>query len=116
MLIGNRIREGRKNLNMNQEEFGVKIGVSKPSISNYELGHKNPCLETLIKIADLLNVSVDYLLGRDISVINEDTSENITLSSSDIQILNAIKSDNNLYVKVIDNPVRAKEILKRNIS
>lgn len=46
------------------QEIADKIGVSLRSYRFYESGHSNPKLTTLIKIADTLDVSVDYLLGR----------------------------------------------------
>lgn len=41
-----------------------KLGVGKPTLSAWERGAKNPTLENLEAMADLYNVSVDYLLGR----------------------------------------------------
>ena len=49
---------------MTQEELGKKINVTKVSISGYENGNRTPDMETLQKIAEVFDVSIDYLLGR----------------------------------------------------
>lgn len=46
------------------QNIADKVGVSLRSYRFYESGHSNPKLATLIKIADVLDVSTDYLLGR----------------------------------------------------
>lgn len=47
-----------------QKDLADYLGVSIGTISNYEQGVHNPDLNTLGKIADYYDVSVDYLLGR----------------------------------------------------
>lgn len=59
-----RIKEERLRLNLNQEELGNKAGLSKQTISHYERGTKNPTVETISKLADIFDCSIDYLLGR----------------------------------------------------
>ena len=41
-----------------------KLDITQPSYIRYENGTSQPTLETLVKIADIFDVSVDYLLGR----------------------------------------------------
>ncbi|MNW49075.1 HTH-type transcriptional regulator ImmR [compost metagenome] len=50
---------------MNQETLAEKLKVSKSSVGMYERGQREPSHETLLKIADLFDVSLDYLMGRD---------------------------------------------------
>ena len=61
--FGLRIRELRESRHMSQESLGRRIGRSKPVISNYENNIKYPPLEVLISIANVFNVSLDYLVG-----------------------------------------------------
>ncbi|MCU4923950.1 helix-turn-helix domain-containing protein [Bacillus cereus] len=63
-MIGEKIKELRKNNKITQEQLGNAIGVSKMAISYFEKGKKSPGRETLEKIADYFNVTTDYLLGR----------------------------------------------------
>lgn len=59
-----RLRNLRKSKNLTTKELGEIIGCSNPTITNYELGHRSPDVETLCKLADFFEVSIDYLLGR----------------------------------------------------
>ena len=60
-----KIREKRK---VTQVRLSIAAEVSQETISAYESGKSFPSVETLIKIADFLGTSTDYLLGR----INDD--------------------------------------------
>lgn len=59
-----RLREIRKSANVTMKSLGQHCGVSESTISLYENGKHEPDHETLKKIADYFNVSIDYLLGR----------------------------------------------------
>ena len=59
-----RLRELRTEKGLTQQELGDAIGLHGMSISGYERGVKRPSFEALDNIADVLNVSIDYLLGR----------------------------------------------------
>ena len=60
-----RLRELRKEKNITMKELGNIVGVTESAISQYELGKREPSNETLFKLADFFDVSVDYLLGRE---------------------------------------------------
>jgi transcriptional regulator with XRE-family HTH domain len=49
---------------LTQTQLGILAGVPAASISNFETGQRMPSLESLVKIADALQVSVDALIGR----------------------------------------------------
>ncbi|GAA5344443.1 helix-turn-helix domain-containing protein [Planifilum fimeticola] len=70
MNFPSRLRALRLKHKMTQEQLGKKINVTKVSISGYENGTRTPDLETLQKIADVFDVTVDYLLGRTDQTIN----------------------------------------------
>lgn len=61
----NRIRELRKAKKLTMKELGAIFCLSESTISLYENGKHYPDTETLFKLADFFNVSVDYLLGRE---------------------------------------------------
>ncbi|NWO00829.1 helix-turn-helix domain-containing protein [Tetragenococcus halophilus] len=65
MSLGERIKFLRNKNGWTQTYLGEKISVTKASISGYENDTRNPDKETLIKIANLFNVTTDYLLGRE---------------------------------------------------
>jgi transcriptional regulator with XRE-family HTH domain len=64
MSFSTRLKEIRREKKLTQEQLGQKVNVTKVSISGYESGNRTPDMDTLQKIADVLEISVDYLLGR----------------------------------------------------
>ena len=63
-MIGERLQELRKSVNLTQEELSHKLAISRSSLSLYEIDKREPDSETSIKIADFFDVSLDYLYGR----------------------------------------------------
>lgn len=64
-MFNDRLKTLRIQRKMTQSELAKKIYISQPAYSKYEVGTASPNPETLSKIADALDVSVDYLLGSD---------------------------------------------------
>lgn len=62
--LGERIREYRTSIKMTQTDFAIRLGITGASVSAYENGTRLPSYEVLIKIANVLGVSTDELLGR----------------------------------------------------
>lgn len=60
----NRIIELRKEAGLNQTQVAQKIGCVLKTYQNYEQGHNFPTLEYAAALAELYEVSIDYLLGR----------------------------------------------------
>ena len=56
------LREAKK---ITQSKLGEYLGAKKSAISLWESGKRQPDQETLVRIANFFNVTVDYLLGRD---------------------------------------------------
>lgn len=56
--------EQRKLNNLTQRQVANALKISQPSYIRYEKGQAEPSLESLVKLADLFDVSVDFLLGR----------------------------------------------------
>lgn len=63
--IQQRLLDLRKEKGLTQEEVGAKLGVSPQSVSKWENGLTYPDIDLLPEIADLYDVSLDYLLGKD---------------------------------------------------
>lgn len=55
----------RKLLNLTQEELSNKLGGSKNLVSNYENGISTPDIYTLVKLADIFDITIDELVGRE---------------------------------------------------
>lgn len=62
MKLGERIQKLRKKKHISQEELAIQMGVSRQSISKWELGDSIPDTEHLVKLSDYFDVSTDYLL------------------------------------------------------
>ena len=61
----NRIRLLRKGRGWTMKELGRMIGVAESTISQYETEKRSPDNETLLKLGELFDCSVDYILGRE---------------------------------------------------
>ncbi len=58
------IRDMREDHDMKQQEVADYLGIAQTVYSRYERGFQTIPVEHLLKLADLYNVSTDYLLGR----------------------------------------------------
>jgi MerR family transcriptional regulator, light-induced transcriptional regulator len=84
--LANRIKELRKLKGYTQKELASLLGIGQTTVANYEQGTRVPDAEKLNKIADLFEVTLDYLLGRSekISPSNKEVkSKVIDLESAD---------------------------------
>lgn len=64
-VLGNRLRQLRKQRKLTQEEVARKIGVARTTYAMYEQNSREPDNKTIQKLADYFQVSIDYLLGRE---------------------------------------------------
>ena len=62
--FGRRLREMRKKRGLEQASLAELSGVQSSSISNFEHGKRKPSLDTIVRLAEVLMVSIDYLVGR----------------------------------------------------
>lgn len=69
MEIGNMLKENRTAYQLTQEQLAEKIFVSKKTISNWETGRTTPDLDSLIRLANLFDLSLDNLLLEGSSVV-----------------------------------------------
>ncbi|PRX18098.1 transcriptional regulator with XRE-family HTH domain [Orenia metallireducens] len=63
-MFKKRIRQLRKEHKLTQQQLADKIGVGRATIAGYETKGKEPGYDTLKKLAEIFNVSTDYLLGH----------------------------------------------------
>lgn len=59
-----RLRALRKSKKISQLRLATDLNTTQNTISRYETGEREPCINDLIKLADYFNVSLDYLLER----------------------------------------------------
>ena len=65
LILGRNIRKYRKLRNMTQSELAERVFVTPQNISKWENGYSFPDVQNLCIISDVLEVSLDRLLGRD---------------------------------------------------
>ncbi len=63
--IAENIRFFRKQAGLTQEELAARFGSRKTLISNYEIGRYTPDIETLWELADIFDITIDELVGRE---------------------------------------------------
>lgn len=59
-----KLKELRKIEKLNQSDIAKKLGIPLMTYNNYENEKTEPNIDTLIKLADFYNVTLDYLVGR----------------------------------------------------
>ena len=117
VLLGKRIKEQRKKMNLTQEELGHLINVTKVSICCYENGTRTPTLETLKVLAETFNVDINYLLGNDsYEIADGDNSYGIYMSKEEITFIKEIRKNNNIHKMMIDDPKRFVELINKKIN
>lgn len=96
------LKKIRKEKGITQIRLSIAAEVSQETISAYESGKAMPSAETLIKIADFLNVSIDYLLDRtDIPIVNTSSNNDDNELLSIFHMLNKEqKNDIITYAKI----------------
>ena len=63
--IGDKIKELRQGRNLTQSILAQRLGVTKSVVSGYENSTTYPSFDILLGIADIFNVTTDYLLGKE---------------------------------------------------
>lgn len=63
-IFSERLKLARKIKGLYQEDLAKQVNTTKSTISNYENGHSTPSNDMLVQLADVLNTTTDYLLGR----------------------------------------------------
>lgn len=77
MEFSERLKKLRKDAGLTQVDVANKLGISQPAYASWERGIKRPTQDNLVKIAQVLNVSIDYLVGN--SEEKTDELDNIEL-------------------------------------
>lgn len=68
-MFNRMLRDTRMKRKLTQQSLADAIDVSLRAYQKYEQGTREPSLDLLVKLADVLEVPTDYLLGRDLSLL-----------------------------------------------
>ncbi|WP_130805305.1 helix-turn-helix domain-containing protein [Senegalia massiliensis] len=75
MELGNQIRKYRKELKISQEKLAEKIYVSRQTISNWENDKNYPDINSLLRLSEIFEISLDILIKGDLEKMKKDISE-----------------------------------------
>lgn len=82
MSIGTKIRDLRKQAHLSQTELGKKVSVSQQTVTAWENNKAEPSSSAVAQLADIFNVTTDYLLGRPDK--QETKKDDVELSDDDV--------------------------------
>lgn len=77
MDLGSKILELRKKQQLSQEKLGEKVGVTRQTISNWELNETLPDTKQLIALSQALLISIDELVGNNTRILLEQKVEKV---------------------------------------
>jgi transcriptional regulator with XRE-family HTH domain len=63
-ILSERLRQCRRDAGLTQAQLAIYADITEKAYQNYEALRREPKLEILVRIADTLDVSLDYLVGR----------------------------------------------------
>lgn len=85
--FSNRLTDLRESQNYSKTRLAKMLGVSLSTYANWEYGYNDPDMDTLGKIANIFNTTIDYLTGRtDDPESNTSDSNSTALTWSDLDM------------------------------
>lgn len=81
-MIETNIRRLRKKAGLSQDELAVKLSVVRQTVSKWENGLSVPDADMVIRMADVLGVSVNELLGTDLREESQDLAEQLAQANA----------------------------------
>lgn len=116
-MFGNRLKSILENSDMSQTQLAQELELTSPAVNRWCNNVTQPDTDTIVKIAKILNVSTDYLLGNDNSlskkeeeireidtlkrllIKNNYMKENEDLSNKDLEKLMSFIKANKEFIK-----------------
>ena len=127
-VLGDRIKKERENLSLSREDLAKKLGVSYSAIAMYEQGNREPNNDIILKMCEIFNCTVDYLMGKsefknyedykkmDDYILNyalHQSQEDATLISNTLNYINTHKDES--PNKIIENAVKDLPLNRRSV-
>lgn len=119
--LGTRLQELRKQKGLTQEQLAEKLSVTNQSVSKWEKDINAPDISLLVELANILETSIDYLLGRnECKPVVSTTQKSIDQLVFKIRILSADKDKVNInlplsIVKIFAKNGELKMLKDKNI-
>ena len=106
----NRIKALREEFHMTQQELADKLGGAKSTVAMYENENRKPSMEILLKLSDIFECSIDYILCKS----NIRNLNNIELSELDIAFATGIKGLNKENQETLKNIIDGLLLKQQN--
>lgn len=85
-MVAERIKNLREQHSMTQASLAKRLGITRSSVNAWEMGISVPSTQYIVELANIFQVSTDYLLGLN----NSSTISVAGLSEKDVQIIHAL--------------------------
>ena len=116
MEFKDRLRQERLRLNLTQEQLANKLNVGRSNVANWEYGRNMAPYDTLEKIANIFDCSIDYLLGktacRNTNILSNDKVINNDYNKSNLKN----NYSNKVFENILINELYNLQLLKENDS
>lgn len=112
--FGEIMAELRQDAGMSQQELAARLFVAPSTISNYETGQRRAHAEFICKVADVFNVSTDYLLGRTefslpLAIVNDEYVDGKSVSSVLMQAMSLSSQRRHILCALLSDMQRAEK-------
>lgn len=97
-ILGNRIKKEREKLNLTREDLAKKIGVSYSAIAMYEQGNREPNNEIMLKMCEIFDCTMDYLMGNSEFKTDKENFDNYMIHQNKLTILKTIHAYHQEYI------------------
>ena len=104
MSFGKRLQEDRKKKGFSQEYIAKELNTKAPVIGRYERDEMKPSIEVATKLSELLEVSLDYLVGKTDVELDKNTFQRI------LEVSRFSEEDRNHIFSVIDAFIAKRKI------
>ena len=117
MIVGQRLKDARIKAHLTQTGLGDLIGVGKSAVCCYEKETRNPTIETVIELMQILGVSSDYLLGADnlVKVVENKHTHYRAMTKEEVTFIDELRKDKIIYETLFQDPKKGSDLVKKKI-
>ncbi len=100
MTFGETLKRLRQRKNISQDELAKELNVKQYVISSWEIGRSEPNIEQIKFLSTYFNIPTDYLLGKDIILVNDENEFKIVTNQFKQDVNDNVISE---VVKLLEN-------------